>query len=355
MSVPDPTSPPENLRSGSLYRRLNSLALPIMAANLLQMLYNLADAFFLGRLGAAAVSAPAISFNLIFFVVVFGMAFSAAGTTLIAQSKGKGDQHKIDFYLGQMVSVGMSLAVAAAVLGVVLARPILLLLQVPADAFAYTHQYLSIVYAGIPLMFIAFLLQGAMQGIGDSITPLIIKGLTVVLNVILDPLLIYGLWFFPRLEVAGAALATVISQGVASLAALYILLRGRHGMQIHLRNLRPRLQAVRLILRIAVPSSIGQGISALGFTVLQGVVNGLGTAVVAAFGIGGRIIGLFNMPAIGYSRATAAMVGQSLGMRRKDQAWRVVRLSVLTVLAFISIGMTLTFFFGNSFIRFFCG
>ncbi|MFW5801082.1 MAG: MATE family efflux transporter [Spirochaeta sp.] len=342
----DPSSP-------GLYRRLIGLAMPIMSANLLQMLYNLVDSFFLGRLGPAAVSAPAISFNLIFFVAVFGMAFSSAGTTLIAQSKGKRDQEKVDFYLGQMMFLGIAMSVLAAVIGVSASRPILQLLHVPADAFEYTNQYLTIIFAGLPLVFISFLMQGAMQGIGNSVTPLIIKIISVCLNVILDPLLIFGIGIFPRLEVAGAAIATITAQGVASLAALYILLRGRRGMKLRWRNLRPQKRAVRLILRIALPSSIGQGVSALGFTVLQGVVNSLGTAVIAAFGIGGRIIGLFNMPAIGFSRATAALVGQSLGMRRKDQAVRVVRMSVLTVLVFISAGMTLTFFYGNYFIRFF--
>ncbi|GAB6089400.1 MATE family efflux transporter [Spirochaeta dissipatitropha] len=337
----------------SLYPRLVRLAVPIMAANLLQMLYNLADAYFLGKLGAAAVSAPAISMNLVMFVVVFGMAFSTAGTTLIAQSKGQNNQTKVNFYLGQMVFSGILIAVMAAVFGNLFARPILTLMRVPEDAFEYTYQYLSIVFTGIPFIFFAFLLQGALQGIGNSITPLLVKGASVVLNVILDPLLIYGIGPFPRLEVRGAAIATVISQGLASAAAIWILLGGRHGMQLKFRNLRPRLAAQKLLLRIAIPSSLGQGISSLGFTVLQGVVNGLGTPVVAAFGIGGRIISLFGMPAAGFSRATAAMVGQSLGARRPEDAKRIVRMSVITILAFISVGMTSTFIFGSSFIRFF--
>jgi putative MATE family efflux protein len=115
----------------------------------------------------------------------------------------------------------------------------------------------------------------------------------------------------------------------------------------------PTKKALRLITRIGLPASIGQGMSALGFTVLQGVVNSFGTAVVAAFGIGNRMIGLFNMPAMGFSRATAALVGQSLGAKDRVRARLVVRQSVLTIAVFISLCMVFVFFWGSSFIRFF--
>ncbi|MFW5783091.1 MAG: MATE family efflux transporter, partial [Spirochaetota bacterium] len=111
--------------------------------------------------------------------------------------------------------------------------------------------------------------------------------------------------------------------------------------------------AMRRIVDIGLPSAIGQAVPAFGFTVLQGIVNTLGTGVVAAFGIGNRIVSLFNMPAIGFSQATTSIVGQRLGAGRKDQAITAVRQSVLTVFIFIATGMTLTFFFGSSFVRFF--
>ncbi|MCK4515306.1 MAG: hypothetical protein KAU31_08615, partial [Spirochaetaceae bacterium] len=135
--------------------------------------------------------------------------------------------------------------------------------------------------------------------------------------------------------------------------ALSILVRGRRGVRLQLRHMKPDWHAIKRLASIGLPASIGQGLSAFGFTVLQGVVNTFGTAVVAAFGIGNRIVGLFNMPAIGFSQATTALVGQRLGAKRKDQAITVVKQSVITVAIFIVLGMTLTFFFGSSFIRFF--
>ncbi|MFP4613909.1 MAG: MATE family efflux transporter [Spirochaetaceae bacterium] len=346
-----PTSQIRNPRE--LYATLIRLATPIMLANLFQMFYNLADAYFLGRIGREAVSAVAISFNIVMLIVVIGSGLATAGQTLIAQSKGRGLPERESFYLGQMTTALLGFSALLSLAGGVLIPALLSLLQVPPDAFAQTQSYLRIIFAGLPFMFLFFVMQAALHGIGDSMTPLYIQAGTIVLNVVLDPVLIFGIGPVPRLEVAGAAIATVISRSAGSACALAVLLRGRRGLRLQLRHLRPRLEAIRLFFRIGAPISVGQGLSGMGFIVLQGIVNSFGTAVIAAFGVGTRIIGLFNMPAIGFSRATATLVGQSIGAGRREQARTVLRQSILTILVFISVGMVLTFFFGNVVVQFF--
>lgn len=329
------------------------LAVPIMLGNFLQMLFNIIDAYFLGKLGKEALAAPSISFTIVIFLIVFGFGLSMAGTTLISQAKGKGDQEKVDFYLGQTTTVLLVVSILISVLGIVFAPPLLRLMQVPDAAFPYTLRYLRIVLFGLPFMFMAFVLQSCLQGIGDSMTPLVLQAITVGLNVGLDPLLIFGVGPFPRMEVTGAAVGTVISRGIGSAIALAVFIRGRRGMKLTLSNMIPKKESMKLLLKIGIPTSLGQGISALGFTVLQGVVNSLGTAVIAAFGVGNRIIGLFNMPAMGISRAAGVLVGQNLGAKNRDGAMKAARLSLITILVFIVPSMTFTFFFGNHFVRFF--
>ncbi len=340
-------------QKSGIYRTLLALAVPIMLNNLLQMLYNLVDAYFLGRISAAALSAPTISFTLIFFIVVFGLGFSMAGTTLIAQSTGKGDLERANFYAGQTTTMIMAMSVILSVLGLIFTPAMLRVMQVPADAFEYTRQYMTIIFAGMPLMFITFVHRAVLQGVGDSVTPLIVQIITILLNVVLDPILIFGLGPIPALEVAGAAYATVISRGIGAIVATIMLVRGARGIRLRREHLRPDWAAWKRITDIGLPNAIGQAVPAFGFTVLQGVVNSLGTAVVAAFGVGNRIVSLFNMPAIGFAQATTSVVGQQLGARRKDLAVVAVRQSVLTVGVFITVGMTLTFLFGGRFIRFF--
>ncbi len=324
-----------------------------MLGNFLQMLYNLADSYFLGKVGKEALSAPSISMNLIFFLIIFAFGFSSAGTTLISQSSGKGDRRKTDFYLGQMTVLLLIVATVISIVGIVFTDNLLNLMQVPADTFQYTSDYLKIILAGIPFMFMSFILRSALQGIGDSITPLIVQSVTVFLNIILDPIFIFGFGPIPAMTVRGAAYATVIARIVASIIAVVILIRGTKGIQLHLKDMIPERKAIKLLLKIGLPSSVGQGISALGFTVLQGVVNGFGTAVIAAFGIGNRIIGLFNMPAMGISQATSVLVGQQLGAKNYKNVKKIVRHSFITIIIFISIGMVITFFKGNSVVKFF--
>ncbi len=324
-----------------------------MLGNFLQMLYNLADSWFLGKVGKEALSAPSISMNLIFFLIIFAFGFSNAGTTLISQSTGMGDSRKTDFYLGQMTILLLFVALIISIAGIIFTDTLLGLMQVPEDTFQYTSDYLKIILAGIPFMFMSFILRSALQGIGDSMTPLIIQAVTVFLNIVLDPIFIFGFGPVPAMTVRGAAYATVIARLTASVIAVYILLKGSRGIKLHPKDMIPDRKAIKLLLRIGLPSSIGQGISALGFTVLQGVVNGFGTAVIAAFGIGNRIIGLFNMPAMGISQATSVLVGQQLGAKNYSSVKKIVKHSFITIIVFISIGMTITFFKGNSVVRFF--
>lgn len=276
-----------------------------------------------------------------------------AGTTLIAQAWGRGDGERVNFYVGQTTTVLVIIALFLSVAGIFLAGPLLKLLQTPESVYAFTLDYLYIVFAGLPFMFGFLVLQSTMQGIGRTVVPLVLQVFTVALNIALDPIMIFGVGNIPALGVRGAAYATVLARGIGSTIAFVVLFRGRYGLRLTLGNMRPDRRAIRLLLRIGLPSSMGQAVSALGFTVLQGIVNSFGTPVIAAFGVGNRLISMFNMPAMGISRATTTLVGQNLGAGDVKKAREAVVLSILVIQAFLLPAMTLTFFYGSSFIRFF--
>lgn len=336
-----------------LFRSLMSLALPLMAGSLVETLYNLTDTFFLGKLGAAEISAPSIAFSIVYFLIVFGSGLSGACTTLIAQAKGRGDREGMDHYLNQAAFFLGAASLALALLGFLLTAPILRLLGTPPEIFGYAKSYLSIVFLGLPFSFAYFLLQAAMTAAGDGFTPLWVHLLAVAANVVLDPLLIFGLGPFPRLGVAGAAIATVASQAIGAALSLAILAKGRYGMRLRFSAMKPRAAAFRLFVRIGLPSSIGEALSSLGFTVLQGAVNSFGTATIAAFGVGNRIVGLFDLPAQGIANATTALVGQSIGAGEKAKARRIVRVALLVCLAMLLPLLTLAYFYGAGLVRFF--
>ncbi|MBB6479898.1 MATE family efflux transporter [Spirochaeta isovalerica] len=342
------------------YSALFNIALPIMMTNFLQTIYNLTDTYFLGKISREAVGAPSISFNIIFLLILFSMGFTQAGRTLISQSIGKKDRSRAEFYLGQTAGIMVLAGVVLLPLFYFSTPYILKLMAVPHEIFNDTSDYLRIVLYSLPLMLLSFALHGAQEGVGKSIIPLYINIVTISINILLDWLLIFGIGPFPALGVQGAAWATFIARIINALIALALVLRPRDSantaltsIRLHMSNIYPDRNAWKLIVKIGLPSSLGHSASALGFTVLQGVVNTYGTAVIAAFNLGSRIINLFMMPALGISQAVAVLVGQNLGAKRKDLVFLTLRQALKTVFVLITLSMTITFFYGNRVTGFF--
>lgn len=337
----------------SIRKRMLVIALPVVANNLIEVLYNLVDAFFLGKLGTAEISAPSIAFSIQLFLIVFGMGISGAGMTLIARAKGQGDKERMGFYMNQALLFLLCISLVLSTLGLLVSGPLLRLLGTPPEVLGFALVFMRISLLGLPFSFVYYAFQASHTAIGDSFSPLRVHLFSIGLNAVLDPFLIFGIGPFPALGVAGAAIATVFSQGVAALLCLSILARGRGGLKLSWAQMRPRREAWVLLAEIGLPSSLGQGLSSLGFTVLQGAVNGFGPAAIAAFGVGNRITGLFDLPARGIANATTALAGQALGAGDEARARRTVRVGLVACLVFMAPLLVASVLWGGDLVRFF--
>ncbi len=342
---------PVDMTSGPVAGRLLTLAWPVMLSFLLQTLFNLADAFWLGKLGRQALNAPTITMHVIFIGLAIAMGISAAGTTLVSQYRGAGRTDMAERAGGQALSLLMAVGLVLGAAVFVLTPAILDLLQTPPDSLEMTTVYMRWVSAGVPLFFLFFVYQGISTGLGDTMGPMQVNLISVVLNLVLDPLLIFGTGPFPEMGVAGAAIATVSCRGLAAVIGLSRLMRGRNGFRIHLRDMMPdRGMLVRLV-RIGLPVSLGQMGTSLGFTTMIGIVNSFGSSVTAAFGVGNRIIHLAMVPAMGLSQANATAVGQNMGAGKLERAGRSVRSALLIIGAILLPLTTVMFFFGGDISR----
>jgi putative MATE family efflux protein len=341
------------LLSGSIPGSLMRLSLPVMATFMLQTLYSMADAFWLGKLGREAISAPGICFPILFFFVSFGAGFSVAGTTLVAQYTGSGQRDQANLAAGQTFVFLLIGATIVSLVGVAASSPILRLMHTPQDVFVNAHSYLRIMFTGIPFMAISFIYGGIMRGAGDAITPMIINLGANLLNILLDPFLIFGWGPFPRMEVAGAAMVTVISRILASTACVILLVSGARRVKVRWPQLRPRRHYLRRIMRIGMPAGVGQSGASLGFMVTQGFVNSFGSVVVSAFTVAVRIIHFLNVPAMGLSAGATALIGQNLGADQVKRAERTIWWAVGMVAAFLAVGCTLLVFYSQPVIRLF--
>ena len=312
------------LTDGPITGSLLRLAWPVMLSNLFQTLYNFVDRFWLARLGKVEIAALALSWPLVFLVLSIGSGITIAGTALVAQYTGARRPEDANLAAGQVVGFTSVLAILLALVGFFAARPILTLMGAESDLVTAAASYLEIIYAGIPLMFGTFVVTALLNGVGDTVTPMILMAASVGLNLVLDPFLIFGWGPFPEWGVAGAAVATVLSRGLLALVGVLWLFSGRLGIHLRLHYLRPRWGLIRRIVSIGGLASIGQTGTALGFSIMNGALARIGTVVLSAFGIGNAFISIVLMPAMGLGQATATMVGQNLGAERPDRASRSV-------------------------------
>ncbi len=341
------------ITEGPILKNLLWLGAPLVIGNFLQQLYNIADIFWLGRLGKYAVAAPVISFPILFLFISVATGFSMAGTSLIAQFAGKGDHHRIPRVAGQVVLTMSGFALFVVILGLVFAEPVLRAVQTPPDILPGVARYLKILFAGMPALFLYFVYSGIMQGYGDTVSPLIVQVIAVSVNVVLDPFMIFGWGPFPEMGVAGAALATVLARSLAATVGLVFLISKQFGVKLRLFDLRPDRNLIRDILRIGIPGSVGQTATALGFIIMNGIVNSFGAIVITAFGIVNRLTMLFLFPAMGIGQAATTFIGQNLGARKHQRARSTVKRGAAFVFVYLTIGMTVTFFSGQYFVAFF--
>lgn len=324
----------QTILSQSLWKAVITLALPVMATNLIQTIYNLVDTFFVGKLGTSQVAAVQLSWPVNFLLLSLGAGLSIATTSMIAQHMGAGHPEKAKKVAAQVLLVNGLLSVFLAVLAIPFLHQIVGLLRVSGDLYQYTYDYLIVNFIGLPTMFLMFAYNGIKTGSGDTVSPMFLNTAGVILTIILDPLFIFTL----NMGVAGGAWAMVVSRGLFASFAIYRMFVKPSEIQLTIKDFKPDYHLIQHIFRVAVPSSIGQSMEALGFLVMNIFIVELGEATLTAFSIGNRVNGLILMPALGIGSALATIVGQNLGANQLSRAKEAVKISSILSTALLTLG-----------------
>ncbi len=337
----------KNLTEGSILKSLLLLSVPIIFANILQTAYQLTDTFWVGRLGAEAVAAVSISFPVIFLAISFGGGITMAGAILIAQYKGEDNQKAIDHIAAQTLLMVVFISAVLAIAGYILSPSILNLIGVESEVFSSAVSYMRVSFIGIIFMFTYMVFQSLMRGVGDVKTPMYIVLATVLLNLILDPLFIFGFAFIPAYGVTGAAVSSIGTQCLAAIIGVFILLKGKHLVHLHLNDLKPNISLIKKMLRLGLPASIEQSVRALGMVIVIFLVATFGTVTLAAYGIGSRILSFIIIPALGLSIATSTLVGQNIGAGKMERAEMTAKLGALIGFFVLTAVGIITFLFAE--------
>ena len=302
------------------------LALPVVLTNLLQSLVGVVDVFMVGRLGPLEIAASGMSTVVRVLVLVMVLSVAAGAMSLVAQAKGGRDPERMSFVVRQAISSGFLLSLGLMVLGLLVARPLLLFANSGGDPRAVDLgvSFLRIIFLGMPFLVLNVVFDRLMQGAGDTVTPLMLTGAMNVLNVGFNYAFMFGVGPLPAYGLAGAAMGTVLSRAIGVSIALFIVTSGRNVIQVGRGSYWPDWQLFKDIFSIGLPSGI-QGIFRNGSRLL--VVSLLtstevGTLGAAALAIGLQVESLAFMPVLGINVAGTSLVGRALGAWQVDEAKR---------------------------------
>ncbi|QSB44570.1 MATE family efflux transporter [Tsuneonella flava] len=351
---------PRDLTSGPVLKTLIAFSLPTLAANLLQSLNGTVNSIWVGRLiGNAALAATANANIVMFlaFAAIFGLGMAA--TVKMGQAFGARQVDAARRTFGTAVGLCLALALMVAVLGWILAPALLDLLGTPGDAYALTLTYLRIIFVAIPGGMLSVMIAMGLRGAGDAKTPFLFMGLSVVLDIALNPLLIAGIGPIPAMGIAGSATATAIA-GYVSLFALIAWLYAKD-LPLRLRGaelayLIPRREELGYIVTKGVPMGAQMLLISSAGIVMVGLVNREGLIATAAYGASLQLWTYLQMPAMAISAAASAMAAQAIGAglteMRLDQISRagivtnLVLTGVLTALLLLFDRAALVLFLG---------
>jgi len=340
------------LTEGDLFRGLVAVAAPIVAGNVLQSVLEMVDLFFVGRLGYEAIAGVAMSNTIVMVLMTIIIGLVTANTAFVSRHYGARDLDMVAKAVYHTLILGLVFSIVLTAVGILFAEDMLLFLGAEPDVAVLGASYLAVLFAGIATMVELWVINSSFQSCGDATTPMLLVVLANILNIVLDPLLIFGYGAVPAFGVAGAAYATVISRGVAFAIAFALLLSGRTPIPFSLRTTFEGALARRLIL-VAVPNSVQSGLRSVTFMVMMAVVAVFGTAAISAYGIVGRLETVALMPGFGVATATAVLVGQNLGAGKPERAAQGVRLSALMNGGFMALVGVIFFFAAPSLIEIF--
>ncbi|MBN1521448.1 MAG: MATE family efflux transporter [Candidatus Aureabacteria bacterium] len=308
------------ITEGSLSSSIWKLAMPMMAGAVLQDLFTLADLFFVGRLGHIAVAALSISGVIIAVIMMVAIGISAGTTALIAHFIGKKDYDSADNVLFQTVVVSIVCSAAMVFIGLFGTVKLLRLFGASHEIIPAASEYLRISFIWSVFIFLFIGFNQALRGAGDAIFPLKVLVLANLLNIVLDPLLIFGFGFFPRMEVAGSAAATVISRALGVIILSGHLFFGHSSLHFHKGVLKVNFMIIGRMVKIGFFASFEVLLRQLSLLLLLRLVTSFGAASLAAFGIVVRLRMAVMMLGLGMGAACAVLIGQNMGAGHPERA-----------------------------------
>lgn len=337
---------------GNIPRHLITFAIPMLIGNLLQTFYNTVDSIWVGRfLGPEALAAVSVSFPVLFLFIAFATGLGIGNNVMVAQYLGARREEDATRTITNALTVFTVIGIVTMFVGLAFHEPLLRLIKTPPEVLTLASSYLVIFLFGLPFLFLYNAINTIFQGMGNSRTPLTLLIYATILNVILDPIMILGIGPFPRMGIAGAALATTIAQGFSGILGLFFL--KRTGFVRFQKGFFFSQKLSGIMFKLGLPAGAQQTVLSLGFLMMSSIVNSFGKNVIAAFGVGSRVDQFAFLPAMTFSLAISSVAGQNLGALDFRRAREVARWGAIISSLFAVVTTVVIFFITTSIVHIF--
>ena len=332
---------------------LMKMALPMMLSMLVQALYNVVDSIFVAKISEDALTALSVAFPLQNLMIAFATGLGVGINSLLSRALGEKDRQKADAAAGNGLFLELCAALLFVFIGFVLGPAFVRSQTSSAIVADHGITYVRICIGAGAFCFIAIFYERMLQATGKTHLAMIGQLVGALINIVFDPILIFGLLGFPKLGVAGAAIATVFGQFCGAMVSLAIHQKKNREIRITLSGLRPRSFTVRTILSVGIPSIIMGSIGSVMTYCVNRILDGFSSTAVAVFGVYFKLQSFFFMPVFGLNNAMVPLIAYNYGARRPARMKQTIRWAIIYACSIMAVGLLLMQLMPDVFLRLF--
>lgn len=318
---------------------LMTMSLPMMASMLVQALYNIVDSIFVSRINENALTAVSLAFPVQSLMIAVSVGTAVGVNALLSKTLGEKDYEKAQEVADNAVFLAAVCYVLFAVAGIFVVKPFYASQTLDAEILEFGVQYLTIVCVGGIGIFMQTMFERLLQSTGKTFYTMITQGTGALINIVLDPILIFGLGPFPEMKVAGAAAATIIGQIVAGILAVCFNKKHNEYIAIHVKEIRPRAAIIKQIYAVGAPSIVVQAIGSVMTYGMNLILIAFSSTATAVFGVYFKLQSFIFMPIFGLNNGMVPIIAYNFGAGKKDRVIRIMKLSIMYAVGIMAAGL----------------